>query len=94
MSDERFAGELELAEEPVQRRVLDLWQGKIGHGMKASLEQMALPKIIRIKAARQAVLLDNQRLQAKTGSADAGGQAGQSAANDDKLVISHDKNRE
>jgi hypothetical protein len=38
------------------------------------------------------MLFENQGLSTETGGTDTGGQTGQAAADDNELVISHDKN--
>lgn len=88
MRDEFLPRKLKLAEETIERRPLIARLRKVGHGMEAGLKQKSFAKVIGVETAGERMLLEDQGLKAKTGSTDAGGKSGETAADYDELVIS------
>lgn len=89
MEVEPFAGEMQLAEKPVERGTFLAGGRTVGHGVQPRFKQPPLPNVKRIQPAGKGVLFDDQRFSAETGGTDTGRESRQASSDDNELILSH-----
>ncbi len=79
-----FSAQFELAQKPVEGRMLVLRISIIGHRMQPCFEEHIISVIVRVESTYPVMLFQQEYIGGISGKTYSGGQAGKAAADNDK----------